>query len=73
MLSIKNRRVSSCLIDRRVREAKVNRRMIERFHLNKIVKHCEGVKYRFGSIGAHSIVHLDFLKAFDKVHLTMRS
>lgn len=73
MLSIKNRRVSSCLVDLRVREAKVNQRKIERFHLNKTVKHCEGVKYRFGSIEAHSIVYLDFLKAFDKVHLTMCS
>lgn len=28
------------------------------------------MKYRFGSFRAHSIIYLDFLKAFDKVHLT---
>lgn len=42
----------------------------ERFLFNKTVKLCVEVKYRFGSLGAQSIIYLDFLKAFDKEHLT---
>lgn len=42
----------------------------ERFHFNKTVKLCVEVKYRFGSFGAQSIIYPDFLKAFDKEHLT---
>lgn len=38
----------------RVREAKVNQRKEGRFNLNKIVKHCEEVKYGFDSSRAHS-------------------
>lgn len=70
---IKNGSVSTPLIDIRVREAKVNRRKEERLNLNKIVKRCEDVKYRFDSFRAHSTIYLDFLKAFDKVHLTICS
>lgn len=70
IFSTKNGRVSTPLIDMRVGEAKVNRRKEERLNLNKIVKHREDVKYGFGSFRAHSTIHLDFPKAFDKVHLT---
>jgi hypothetical protein len=42
----------------------------ERFHFNKTVKLWIEVKYRFGSFRAQSIIYLDFLKAFDKEHLT---